>query len=147
MRIWAKAGMKTQLYRSCIRKLENLWIQWKDINQQKTGKDDERWEGFSRKMDSLRDSAAEGDVHQIMPSILLGKKEKKEDFEFYQDHRTERKVTKSAMDKNLSKRGEEKEKRELRAERMQASASEASGDLEIDDWVISLQSWPPGLQV
>ena len=42
MRIWAKAGMKTQLYRSCIRKLENLWIQWKDINQQKTGKDDER---------------------------------------------------------------------------------------------------------
>ena len=40
MRIWAKAGVKTQLYRSCIRKLENLWIQWKDIN--KPAKD---WEG------------------------------------------------------------------------------------------------------
>ena len=34
-------------------------------------------------MDSLWDRAAEGDVHQIMPSILLGKKEKKEVFEFY----------------------------------------------------------------
>ena len=53
MRIWATAGMKAQLYRSCIRKLETLWIQWKDISKQKTGKDDKRREGFSRKMDSL----------------------------------------------------------------------------------------------
>ena len=42
MRIWAKSGMKTQLCRSCIRNLEKLWIQWKDINKQKTGKDDEK---------------------------------------------------------------------------------------------------------
>ena len=82
MQIWAKAGMKIQLYRSCIRKLENLRIQWKDITKQKTGKDDERCEGLSRKMDSLWDSAAEV-VHQILLSILLGKKENKEDFEFY----------------------------------------------------------------
>ena len=52
MQIWAKDGMKTQLYRSCIRMLENIWIQWKDINRQKTGKGDERREGFPSKMDS-----------------------------------------------------------------------------------------------
>ena len=62
----------------------------------------------------------------------------------------------NSMDKNLSKRGEEKEKRELRAERMQASASGASGDLETDDSLISLQvvivlasdleTWRPGLE-
>ena len=46
---------------------------------------------------------------------------------------------KSAMDKNLSKRGEEEEKRELRAERKQASASGSSVDLETDDSVVSLQ--------
>ena len=45
---------------------------------------------------------------------------------------------KSSMDKNLSKKGEEKEKRELRAERMQASASGTSIDLETDDSVVSL---------
>ena len=39
-RVWAEVGMKTQLYRGCIRELENLWIQWKDINKQKSGKDD-----------------------------------------------------------------------------------------------------------
>ena len=69
--------MKTRLYRSCIRTLENLWIQWRDINKQRTGKDDESREGFSRKMDSLWDSAAEGDVHQIMSSILLVKRKRK----------------------------------------------------------------------
>ena len=46
---------------------------------------------------------------------------------------------KSTMDKNVSKRGEEKEKRELREERMQASASGSSVDLETDDSVVSLQ--------
>ena len=69
--------MKTQLYHGCIRKLENLWIQWKDINKQKTEKDDERREVFSRKMDSLWDSAAENDVRQIMSSILLVKRKRK----------------------------------------------------------------------
>ena len=39
----------------------------------------------------------------------------------------------SGMDKNSSKRVEEKEKRELRAEQMLASASGTSGDLETDD--------------
>ena len=77
MRIWAKAGMKAQLYRSCSRKLENLWIQWNDIKKQKTGKDDKRREGFSRKMGSISDRAAEGDVHQIMSSSLFAKKGKK----------------------------------------------------------------------
>ena len=52
LRIWAEVGIKTQLYRSCIRMLKKLWIQWKDIDKQKTGKDDERREGFSRKMDN-----------------------------------------------------------------------------------------------
>ena len=47
---------------------------------------------------------------------------------------------KTAMDKNLSNRGEEKERRELRAERMQSSASGASVDLETDDSVVSLQA-------
>ena len=42
-----------------------------------------REKGFSRKMDSLWDSVAEGVVHQIMSSILLDKKEKKEDIEFH----------------------------------------------------------------
>ena len=60
-------------------------------------------------MDSLWNSAAEGDVQQIMSSILLGKKENKEDFEFYYDQLTERKGTKGAMSKNLSKRDKEKE--------------------------------------
>ena len=83
LRIWAEVGIKTQLYRSCIRMLKKLWIQWKDIDKQKTGKDDERREGFSRKMDSLWDSEAEGDAHQIMSSILLVKKEKGEDIEFH----------------------------------------------------------------
>ena len=83
LQIWAKDWIKTQLYRSCIRMLENLWIQWKDIDKQKTGKDDEKREGFSRKMDSLWDSVVEGVVHQIMSSILLDKKEKKEDIEFH----------------------------------------------------------------
>ena len=50
-----------------------------------------------------------------------------------------RKGTKSAMDKDLSNRGEEKEKRELLSERMQTPASVASGDLETDDSVVSLQ--------
>ena len=83
MRIWTKAEMNTHLFRSCIKKLENLWIQWKVLNKQRTGKNDERKEGFSRKVNTLWDSAAEGDVHQIMLNILLGKKEKKEDAEFY----------------------------------------------------------------
>ena len=68
---------------SCIRKFETRWMQWKDRDKQKTGKDDERREGFSRKMVSLWEIAPEGDVHQIMSSILLGKKEKKEDVEFH----------------------------------------------------------------
>ena len=60
------------------------------------------------------------------------------------------------MDKNLSKRVEEKEKRGLRAERMQASAYGVSGDLKTDDSVISLQvasalasdlqTWRPGME-
>ena len=83
MRIRAKAGMKTQLYRGSIRELENLWIQWKGIDKQKTGKDDERREEFSRKMGNLWDSSAEDGVHPIMSSILLGKKENEEDLEFY----------------------------------------------------------------
>ena len=83
LRIWAKAWIETQLYRNCIRMLENLWIQWNDIDKQKTGKDDEKWEGFSRKMDSLCDSVAEGVVQQIMLSILLDKKEKKKEIEFH----------------------------------------------------------------
>ena len=58
-------------------------MQWKDRDRKKNGKDNERREGFSRKMDSLWEIAAEGDVHQIMSSILLGKKEKKEDVEFH----------------------------------------------------------------
>ena len=53
-------------------------MQWKDIDKQKIGKDDERREGFSRKMDS----ATEGDVHHIMSSIFLGKNEKKENIGF-----------------------------------------------------------------
>ena len=86
MRISAKAGIKTQLYcsGSCIRKLENRWMLWKDRDKQKkNGKHDERREGFSRKIDSLWEIAAEGDVHQIMSNILLGKKEKKEDVKFH----------------------------------------------------------------
>ena len=78
-----QSWIKTQLHRSCIRMLKNPWIQWKDIDEQKTGKDDERRERFSRKMDSLWDSVAGGDVHQIMSSILLGKKEREEDIEFH----------------------------------------------------------------
>ena len=60
------------------------------------------------------------------------------------------------MDKNLSKRVEEKEKRELRAERTQASASGTSFYLETDDSVVGLQvasvltsdlgTWRPGLE-
>ena len=53
MRIWAKAAMKTQLYRNCIGKLENLWMQWKNINEQETRKDDEGRKGFSGKIGSL----------------------------------------------------------------------------------------------
>ena len=49
-------------------------MQWKDINKQKTREDDERREGFSMKMDSLWDIAAEGAVHRIMSSSFLGKK-------------------------------------------------------------------------
>ena len=45
----------------------------------------------------------------------------------------------SSMDKDLSKRVKGNEKRELRAERMQASASGSSVDLETDDSVVSLQ--------
>ena len=62
----------------------------------------------------------------------------------------------SSMDKNLSKRVNEKEKRELRAEWMQASPSGAYFDLETDDSVVSLQvasvlafdleTWRPGLE-
>ena len=79
-------------------------MQWKDINKQKTREDDERREGFSMKMDSLWDIAAEGAVHRIMSSSLLGKKkEKKEGFEFYSDQITERKRTMSSMNKKLSK--------------------------------------------
>ena len=133
MQIWAKAGINTQLYRNCVRKLENLWMQWKDINKLKARKDDERREEFSRKMDTLWDIAAESAVHQIMSNNLLGKNEKKEDVQFYIDQRTERKGTISSMDKKLSKRVEEKKRRELRAERMQASASGVSGDLETDE--------------
>ena len=58
-------------------------MQWKDIDKQKNGKDDERREGFTRKMDSLCDSPADDDAHQIMSSIFIGKKEKKEDAAFY----------------------------------------------------------------
>ena len=53
-------------------------MQWKDIDKQKIGKDDERREGFSRKMDSV----SEGDVHQLMSSIFLFKK-KKENIGFH----------------------------------------------------------------
>ena len=133
MRIWAKAGIKTQLYRNCARKLETLWLQWQDINKLKNRKDDERREEFSRKMDSLWDIAAEGAVQQIMSSSLLGKKEKKEDVEFYLDQRTERKGTMSNIDKKLCKRVEEKKKRESRLERMRASAAAASGGPETDE--------------
>ena len=63
--------------------LENLLIQWKDADKQKTRKDDDMRERFSRKMDNLWDSVAEGAVHQIMWNILLDKKEKKEDNEFH----------------------------------------------------------------
>ena len=66
LRIWAKVGIKTQLYRSYIRMLKTLWIRWKDIDKQKTGTDDERREGFSRTMGSLWDREAEGGLHQIM---------------------------------------------------------------------------------
>ena len=66
-----------QLYRNCIRKLGNLWMQWKDINKQNTRKDDKRRKGFSRKIDSLWDIAAERAVHQTISISLLSKKEKK----------------------------------------------------------------------
>ena len=62
----------------------------------------------------------------------------------------------SSVYKNFSKRVEEKEKRELRAKRIQASASGASVNLETDDSVVSLQvasvltsdlgTWRPGLE-
>ena len=58
-------------------------MQWKDIDKQKNGNDDEGREGFSREMDSLCDNPAEDDVHQIMSIIFIGKKEKKEDAAFY----------------------------------------------------------------
>ena len=77
MRIWAKAGVKTQLYTNCIRKLGNLWMQWKDINKQNTRREDDGRERFSRQMSSIRDIAADATVHQIMSSSLLGKKKKK----------------------------------------------------------------------
>ena len=69
MRLWAKCGIKTQLYRNCIRKLETLWMQWRDINKEKTRNDDERREWFSRKMDSLWDSSAEGTSDHVKQSF------------------------------------------------------------------------------
>ena len=83
MQIRAKAGMKTQPYRNCIRKLQNPRMPCKDINKQKTRKDDER-RVFREDRQPMRLSiAAERAVHQIMSNSILSKKEKKEDVKFF----------------------------------------------------------------
>ena len=51
----------------------------------------------------------------------------------------ERDGTINSMDTNLSKRVEEEAKEELQAQQMQASVSGASGDVETDDSLVSLQ--------
>ena len=120
---WDKDSAVTQLHQKVRKPVDSGRIY---LNKQNARKGDKRREGFSGKIDSLSDIAAERAVHREMSSSLLSKK--KEDVRLCQDQRNRRrKGTMRRMDKNLSKRVEEKEKRELGAERVQASAS---GDLE-----------------
>ena len=133
MRIWTKAGIKTQLHGNCIRKLKNLRLQWMDIKKHKTRNDEERRENL-QETSTAYGTAPQGllFIRSSQAVFLVRKKEKKENVEFYLDQRTRRKGMISSMDKTFSKRVEEKERRELRADRMQTSATGVSSDLETD---------------
>ena len=63
-------------------------------------------------------------------AVFFVTKEKKENVEFCLDQRTRRKGTVNRMDRNLSKRVEERNRRELRVGWIQGSASGASSDLD-----------------
>ena len=123
MSFWSMARIKTTLPRNCVRKLDALWKEWRELKKSRGRKSDvgDQRAKFTSKINKLFDIGAEDPIDEIRNSRLLGNAEKEEDIRFYIDQRSERQGTMSGNDKSFKRRLEQSESRQKRQDSMRLS--------------------------